>query len=388
MKSYRLGLAALSLAFVAALLPSVVFAQDVESRESAAQENAASETATDDSIFDVPDGKEPSFYVDLYPKIMKAAGAEGEKAHSPEEIERYWKHLEKALRSVFLNTLESEEAIKTREEAFFMLTQVLHATGNYEVAKELHDKVTNKNYLGLIDGVLVPAAVAKAIREDDRDALNKEIENFFALRENADVAYDADDINALLKGYDAELALEFAKRVVEEFKDGNEFQKEIADLFIGVVRFNNLVGNEMKIEGLFLDGKEIDWNSYRGKVVLVDFWATWCGPCLAEVPNVLEQYKKYHDAGFEVIGYSLDDDLDVLKKFEEEHKLPWKTLSRALSVKSKEEGGKEYVNLVEYYSIQSIPTMVLVGKDGKVLDIRARGKRLNKDLEEQFPDVK
>ncbi len=157
----------------------------------------------------------------------------------------------------------------------------------------------------------------------------------------------------------------------------------------GKKRFAELVGNEMIVEGVYFEdgkaGEEIKWEDYRGKVVLVDFWATWCGPCVGEIPNVLALYEKYHDAGFEVLGYSLDSNLEALEKFEKERELPWKTASRKLSVEAE---GKEYVNLTDYYGINAIPTMVLVGKDGKVLDTRARGEHLKELLEGLFPDVK
>ncbi|MBQ6826995.1 MAG: TlpA family protein disulfide reductase, partial [Thermoguttaceae bacterium] len=136
--------------------------------------------------------------------------------------------------------------------------------------------------------------------------------------------------------------------------------------------------------GLYLDGTEIDWKSYRGKVVLVDFWATWCGPCIGEIPNMTKMYEKYNAAGFEILGYSIDDDLERLHKFEEDRKLPWKTASRKLT----RDAEKDYVIISDYYGVNSIPTMVLVGKDGKVLSTKARGAELERLLGEQFPEVK
>ncbi|BBO30898.1 TlpA family protein disulfide reductase [Lacipirellula parvula] len=164
--------------------------------------------------------------------------------------------------------------------------------------------------------------------------------------------------------------------ILEKSQDKKVQEKLTEANLPGVLRRLTLLGNPMEITGTLLDGKEVDWASYRGKVVLVDFWATWCGPCRAEIPNVLEMYEAYHDKGFDVLGISLDATPEAAKKYVDENKLPW------ASIFPKKEDEREWQNpLVTYYGITGIPTAILVGKDGKVVNMNARGPVLGEELE-------
>ena len=112
-----------------------------------------------------------------------------------------------------------------------------------------------------------------------------------------------------------------------------------------------------------LDGREVDLGKLRGKVVLVDFWATWCGPCVQEVPAVLAAYQKYHDKGFEIVGISLDKDKEPLEKFTKAKQMPWPQYF----------DGKFWQNdIARRFGITGIPAMWLVGMDGKVANFEAR----------------
>jgi thiol-disulfide isomerase/thioredoxin len=161
-------------------------------------------------------------------------------------------------------------------------------------------------------------------------------------------------------------------------KSSNEQIRAMGESFAGTLRRLSLPGHPMEISGTLLDGQPFDAKSLAGKVVLVDFWATWCGPCVAELPNVLEQYEKYHKDGFEVVGISLDQDRDALVKFVDEQKLPWPILFE----ESKGDGWQH--PLATYYGISGIPTVILIGRDGNVITLNARGEKLGEQLDTLF----
>ena len=141
----------------------------------------------------------------------------------------------------------------------------------------------------------------------------------------------------------------------------------------GAARRLDLLGNPLELSGTEMDGSKFDWAKYRGKVVLVDFWATWCGPCLAELPNVKKNYELYHDKGFDIVGVSLDQDRAKLEEFLQKEQNPWTTLH---------DGAWNDNAVATYYGIMGIPTVILVDKEGKVVSTRARGPELGKLLAE------
>ncbi len=116
-----------------------------------------------------------------------------------------------------------------------------------------------------------------------------------------------------------------------------------------------------------LSGKPISLAQYKGKVVLMDFWATWCGPCVGEMPNVIAAYKKYHAQGFDIVGVSLDQDKGALTKYIAANKMPWRQIF----------DGKGWGSAVgRQYGVQAIPFGLLIGRDGKIIALEVRGPAL------------
>ena len=150
----------------------------------------------------------------------------------------------------------------------------------------------------------------------------------------------------------------------------------------GTLRRAQLPGNEMLVGGTFIDDTEYKAEDYAGKTVLIDFWATWCGPCRGEIPNVKKLYAYYHEKGFEIIGISSDRDVETLKKFIEKEEMPWKQMMRDKALVA------DGQTMGSYYGVTGIPTMILIGPDGKVITINARGQALEKALAELYGPMK
>ena len=131
------------------------------------------------------------------------------------------------------------------------------------------------------------------------------------------------------------------------------------------------LGEMIELSGPTLEGGDYDLARERGKVVLIDFWATWCGPCVGELPNVRAAYDAYHEHGFEVVAVSLDNDPGDLTKFLADKPEPWPQIIFP------EQTDRGFDNpLAKRFGVQSIPQLLVVDRDGKLAARGVRGRRI------------
>jgi len=136
---------------------------------------------------------------------------------------------------------------------------------------------------------------------------------------------------------------------------------------IGIYQHLLKIVKPLTIQGTTLGGRNFSTDEWKGKVILVDFWATWCGPCIAELPRVKKVYADYHDKGLEVLGVSNDNSGDDLRKFLSQNPdMPWPELF--------DDKATGWNPITLSYGIQSIPTMFLIDKKGILRTVEARSE--------------
>jgi len=127
------------------------------------------------------------------------------------------------------------------------------------------------------------------------------------------------------------------------------------------------------------NGKRVSLSDYRGKVTLLDFWATWCGPCILEMPNVKRAYDAFHGKGFDILGVSLDRDTTSAPKYARENGMSWKHIS---------DGKWWKADIAVLYKIQAIPASFLLDKEGRIIARDLRGDDLFRAVEKALKEGK
>ncbi|HEY1718132.1 MAG TPA: TlpA disulfide reductase family protein [Verrucomicrobiae bacterium] len=151
-------------------------------------------------------------------------------------------------------------------------------------------------------------------------------------------------------------------REVGEFMADSGGPADLTDIGKGLLRRADAVGKPLAIAFTAADGRAVNLTTLSNKVVLVDFWATWCPYCVQSVPELKRLYAQYHTNGFEIVGIDFDDDTNAAQKFIKEQNLAWPQFF----------GGRNGNKFGREYSIYALPSAWLVDRNGAVRDIHAQ----------------
>lgn len=170
-------------------------------------------------------------------------------------------------------------------------------------------------------------------------------------------------------------ALRVAETLVAEYKDLYPAPVSMIEQQIAALRTFAIGATAPDFSGPSPEGETISLSSLRGKVVLIDFWASWCGPCRKENPNVVRLYNQYKDKGFEILGVSLDRTKGRWEQAIADDNLTWLHISDLKGWRSK---------YAQQYGVSSIPQTVLLDADGNIIARNLRGGALAAKLQEIF----
>lgn len=373
-----------------ALLWTILLPVAAQAEEETAEKAAPPAAAAEDDIYAVPDGT-PEELLAFIEKLINTRPTD----LSPEGRQQ---HLERIVAASLdaaaqiLNSKEATDKVAARAAERKLLVLSTAATVGIEGMQEQLDEfkeLLRKDKRSLVRAVIVKRELLEQLaqwRQFDDDAKNKYISDFISFLQSIEL--EANDgrlvrgVAQMIGQHDEKAAEAFVTEAIPVFAASKDSDVAAAAVRLeGILRNMNLVGSKMPIEGRLLGGSPLDWSQYKDKVVLVDFWATWCGPCIAEMPNVVDNYKKYHGKGFEVIGISLDENPQSVQEFVEQRDVPWSILFSH----DPNATGWEHPMAVKY-GIEAIPAPILVGKDGRVISKQARGEALGKHLQELLGD--
>ena len=280
-------------------------------------------------------GWEAEFFNDGAPVIINLNDSTLKGSPQNERLAKYnleFDVMNRSFTSVVANLTEAE--IKAREDE---LMDLMNKTTNNQIA--LANKIYNEER-----NTMIPVAFATLYFYDNGvEAYDELVKEGVVFASHPYLKKKRDDVEAILKPQDSPKTAFIGQQYTD---------LEMADPDGKMHKISDLVG--------------------EGKYVLVDFWASWCGPCRAEMPNVLEAYNKYHDKGFEVVGVSFDQKKEAWVKAVGQLKMPWLQISDLKGWQCA---------AAPIYKIDAIPDNILIDPQGKIIDRGLRGKALHTRLE-------
>lgn len=251
-----------------------------------------------------------------------------------------------------------------------------------EILREIREMSTGKSFMAL--GTMFALAEAKddpikfdsIYRETEalKTVIDDRIRNYFdSINDSYAVAYAIGDFIA--REYPFENVVRYYDNLTPRVR--KSYPGKLLDEKMEILRSTNIGGIAPDIDLASPSGSNIKLSSLRGKIVLIDFWASWCGPCLRETPNIKAIYDEYHDKGFEIYGISLDKETDRnawLEKIDE-YGMDWFHVS---SLKGWD------CPVAKQYNVTGIPKMFLLDGDGRIIAKDLRGEELRDKIASMF----
>lgn len=285
---------------------------------------------------------------------------------------------------IFIQNLSADEIKKSNDEIIkkkyddnAVSTDIRKAISakNYSEVEKIFEKLISAGYFPRPDIALLSAfAFRKLNKKEESKKILLTLWKNIKDKKNPDVEFLIKDFfPSVMFTYkmtnesdEARTFFADAADFFKEHKDYKDIKKFIFTFYYSQFEFK---GDELSgVKFQSLTGKEIDIKNYKGKYVLVDFWATWCPPCVQEIPALVKIYEKFAPTKlFDIIGISLDSDKDRLLKFIEKNQIKWEQYF---------DGNGWQNKIAAENGIQSIPAVFLLDREGKIIYMGLRGEIL------------
>lgn len=276
--------------------------------------------------------------------------------------------------------IEQAKQIKPASPEHFKAMQVAIRDASKQLIAVLKDKNSARYQQAQLDSMSAAISLSTFFGDEARDKVIDQLKEMLKERKELSIA---DVQMAIFAGSNLELQPNKlpAKEIyvlVDELL-ANDKREEMQSLRLhlqSAVRRLELLGSSFEIDAISIDKKPIKLEQYAGKFVIVDFFASWCKPCLSEVPRLKKHYAAYKDKGLEVIAISLDEDGEALAKYLSAAELPWPVVHDNVEDLTE--------RLQMKFGVSALPTVLLLNKEGTVVSLEARGAELDRLMQMLF----